>query len=354
MKDDADLRATIVSMVPNTRVAAMVPLPSGPRAQTYRADVIADGRSQTWFIKHFQEPSGHATQEFNSHERLRGVVGVTPALIASDTQNRVLIVEYLTHALDLFVALQRSADPLNVMRELGRLTARLAAATHELPSFVDDVAIRECAVLAAAWPKVETWAAEFGVPATDGMATAVAAVLDRWAHPSKACLTQGDPAPSNVAFLPDGQARLVDFEYGAQRHVLADLVQWWIRCPLPEPWFEAMVDEVKMAFVDNGIYADADAFDDDLAHVATYAALYMFTWLPIKQTVAEDPPWVGAWRARHALLSSSSRGMRASRSAPALSALADWLDTLNAALSRAWPACGDGAPDWNALVGKSG
>src|SRR4029453_7692215 len=176
----------------------MVPLPAGPRAKTYRADVIADGRSQTWFIKHFPEPSGHATQEFNSHERLRGVVGVTPTLIASDAQRRVLIVDYLTHALDLFVALQRSTDPLNVTRELGRLTARLASATRQLPSSGDDVAVRERAALAAAWPKVETWAAEFGVAKTDGMASAVAAVLDRWAHPSKASLTQGDPAPSNV------------------------------------------------------------------------------------------------------------------------------------------------------------
>ena len=104
----------------------------------------------------------------------------------------------------------------------------------------------------------------------------------------------------------------------------------------------------------NGIYADAEAFDDDLAYVATYAALYMFTWLPIDQAIAEDPAWVGAWRARHALLSSSSRGMRAARSAPALLPLADWLDALNSTLTRAWPASGDGAPNWNALVGKSG
>jgi len=354
VKDDAELRAIIVALVPNTRVAAIVPLPAGPRAQTYRADVIADGRAQTWFIKHFPEPSVHATQEFDSHDRLRGVVGVTPTLIAADPQRRVLIVEYLTHALDLFVALQRSTDPLSVTRELGRLTARLATATHQPPPSVDDVAIRECSALAAAWPKVEAWAAQLGVRGNDAVAAAVAAVLDRWAYPSKASLTQGDPAPSNVVFLPDGQGRLVDFEYGAQRHVLADLVQWWIRCPLPERWFESVVDEVRAAFVGNAIYADAEAFDDDLAYVATYAALYMFTWLPIDQTIADDPAWVGAWRARHALLSSSSRGMRAARSAPHLLPLAEWLDALNSALMRAWPASGDGAPDWNALVGKNG
>ncbi len=354
MKDDAELRATIVALVPNTRVAAIVPLPAGPRAQTYRADVIADGRSQTWFIKQFPDPSDHATQEFHSHERLRGVVGVTPTLIAADMQRRMLIVEYLSNALDLFVALQRSTDPLNVVRELGRVTARLGTATRQPPPSVDDIAIREQAALAAAWPKVEAWAGELGVATTAGMDAAIAAVLDRWAHPTKASLTQGDPAPSNVVFLADGQARLVDFEYGAQRHVLADLVQWWIRCPLPEQWFEAIVEEVRSAFIGSGIYADDEAFDDDLAHIAAYAAMYMFTWLPIKQTLAEDPPWVGGWRARHALLSSSSRGMRAARSSPQLSPLADWLGAVNGALSRAWPASGDGAPDWNALVGKRG
>ncbi len=354
MKDDAELRAIIVALVPNTRVAAIVPLPAGPRAQTYRADVIADGRSQTWFVKHFPEASDHATQEFNSYARLRGVVGVTPTLIAADSRRRVLIVEYLTHALDLFVALQRTADPLSVTRELGRLTARLTASTCQPQPSVEDVAVRERAALAAAWPNVAAWAERFGVHGNDGVGAAFAAVLDRWAYPSKASLTQGDPAPSNVVFLPDGQARLVDFEYGAQRHVLADLVQWWIRCPLPERWFEAMVDEVRAALVGNGTYTDAEAFDDDLAYVATYAALYMFTWLPIEQTIAEDPAWVGAWRARHALLSSSSRGMRAARSAPALLPLAEWLDALNSALTHAWPASGDGAPDWSALVGKSG
>ncbi len=354
MKDDAELRAAITAMVPGTRVAAVVPLPAGPRAQTHRADVIADGRSQTWFIKHFPDPSAHATQEFCSHERLRGVVGVTPALIALDTQRRILIVEYLSHAIDLFVALRRTSDALDVARELGRLTARLALSTRQLPSFVDDVAIRERAALVEAWPKVETWAEQFGVPRSEAVADAIAAVQERYAHPSKASLTQGDPAPSNVVFLPDGQARLVDFEYGAQRHVLADLVQWWIRCPLPERWFEAMVDEARHALISAGTYKDAEAFDDDLAHVASYAALYMFTWLPIKQTLSEDPPWVGGWRARHALLSSSSRGMRAARSAPVLAPLADWLGALNTALTKAWPDSGDGAPDWNALVGKSG
>ena len=277
-----------------------------------------------------------------------------PTLIAVDTQRRVLIVEYLSHAIDLFVALRRSSDALDIARELGRLMARLVLATRQLPTFVDDVAIRERAALVEAWPKVEAWAAQFGLRRSDAVAEAIAAVHDRYAHPPRASLTQGDPAPSNVVFLPDGQARLVDFEYGAQRHVLADLVQWWIRCPLPEPWFEATVDSVRAALIAAHIYVDADEFDDDLARIASYAALYMFTWLPIERALTDDPSWVGAWRVRQALLSASSRGMRAARSANALAPLADWLGQLNDALTRAWPASGDGAPDWVAIVGKSG
>jgi len=353
VKDDAELRAALAEMVPGTRVASIVSLGTGARARTHRADVIADGRSQSWVIKCFPEPSAHATQEFNSYARLRGVAGVTPALVAVDPQRRVLIVEYLSHSIDLFVALRRSTQPLDIARALGQVMARLIIATRHTPPDVDDVAIRERAALVEAWPKVDAWAGEIGVRTSDDVARAIATVEDRYAHPPKASLTQGDPAPTNVVFTPEGQARLIDFEYGAQRHVLADLAQWWIRCPLPEPWFEAIVDEVRAALIAAQIYRDADEFDDDLAHIAAYAALYMFTWLPIRPALSGDPAWVGAWRVRQALLSSSSRGMRAARAGSGLAPLAEWLAELNSAMTREWPASGDGAPDWFAIVGKN-
>lgn len=353
MKDDDELRATIPQLVPGTRVATIIRLAAGARAQTHRADVIADGRAQSWVIKYFAAPSAHATQEFNSYARLRGVGGVTPTLIALDPQRRILIVEYLPHATDLFVALRRSEEPLDVVRALGQVMARLIIATRHTPPEVDDIAIRERAALVAAWQKVEAWSATIGVRGSGDVSRAITAIEERYAHPPKASLTQGDPAPSNVMFTPDGQARLVDFEYGAQRHVLADLVQWWIRCPLPERWFEALVEEVRAALIAERIYADADEFDDDLAHIATYAALYMFTWLPIEEALTGDPAWIGAWSTRQALLSSSARGMRAARSASGLAPIAQWLCDINTALTRAWPDSGDGAPDWMSIVGKS-
>ncbi len=301
MKDDAELRTAIAEMVPGTRVASLVSLwrrnarPHPPRRRHRRRPLAILGH-QT-----LPQTSAHATQEFNSYARLRGVAGVTPAMVAADPQRRVLIVEYLSHSIDLFVALRRSADPLDVSRALGQVMARLIVATRHTPTDVDDVAIRERAALIEAWPKVDAWAAELGVRGATDVAHAIAAIEQRYAHPPKASLTQGDPAPSNVVLTPNGQARLVDFEYGAQRHVLADLAQWWIRCPLPERWFEAMVDEVRAALIAARIYADADEFDDDLAHIATYAALYMFTWLPIGPALSTDPAWVGAWRVRQAL-----------------------------------------------------
>jgi len=354
VKDDAELRAALQQMVPGTHVVTIVPLGAGARSRTHRADVIIGGRARSWVIKCFPELSTHARQEFDSYLRLRGVVGVAPGLIAVDSQRHMLVVEYLGHSVDLFVALRRSADPLAVVRALGRLMARLIVATHPSGDSTDAVAANETAALAAAWPAVETWARGIGVRGCDAVSHHIDTLRHRYAHPARASLTQGDPAPSNIVFTPDGDARLVDFEYGAQRQVLTDLVQWWIRCPLPEPWFEAMVDEMRSALLAARVYDDAEAFDDDLAAMASYAALYMFTWLPIERAKTDDPPWVGAWRVRQALLSSSARGMRAARSSAQLAPLADWLGELNSALQRLWPDSGDGTPDWIAIVGKSG
>jgi hypothetical protein len=352
VKDAAALTVALVDLVPGTQVAALVPLGSGPRARTYRADVIADGRSQSWVVKYFPDESDHSRQEFACQARLRGTVGIVPTLIAADAKRRILVVESLQPAVDLFVALRRSADPLEIMRVLGDLTARLVVATRA-PSADDAVAEQERDTLLRAWPRVDAWARSFDVGAPSGFGAAIEALGERYAHPDTASLTQGDPAPSNVVFTPDGQARLVDFEYGAQRQALADVVQWWIRCPLPEPWFEVLVDRVRDALLAAGVYRDADAFDEDLSYAATYAALYMFTWLPIGATLSDDPAWIGRWRARQALLSSSSRGARAARAAPALAPIHEWLAQLEDALRRAWPASGDGAPDWQELVGRT-
>jgi hypothetical protein len=352
VKDAAALTVALVDLVPGTQVAALVPLGSGPRARTYRADVIADGRSQSWVVKYFPDESDHSRQEFSCQARLRDTVGIVPALISADAKRRILVVESLQPAVDLFVALRRSVDPLETLRVLGDLTARLVAATRA-QTFDDGVAARERDALLAAWPRVDAWARSFGVSASSAFGSAIEELGERYASPSTASLTQGDPAPSNVVFMPDGQARLVDFEYGAQRQALSDLVQWWIRCPLPEPWFEVLVDRARDELLAAGVYRDADAFDDDLAHAAVYAALYMFTWLPIGATTSDDPAWVGRWRARQALLSSSSRGARAARAAPTLAPIHEWLANLNEALLRAWPASGDGAPDWQDLVGKT-
>ena len=352
MRDAAALTVALADIVPGTQVAALVPLGSGPRARTYRADVIADSRSQSWVVKHFADDSDHAHQEFVCQARLRGTVGIVPTLIAADPQRRILIVESLQPAVDLFVALRRSADPLATMRTLGDVTARLIAATREAPARPDEVVLRERDALVAAWPRVDAWARTFGVDAPHAFRAALHEVGSRYAQPAVSSLTQGDPAPSNVMFTADGQARLVDFEYGAQRPVLSDLAQWWIRCPLPEPWFEALVDRVRAANLADGVYRDADAFDEDLSYAATYAALYMFTWLPIGATSTDDPAWIGPWRVRQALLSSSSRGARAARASLSLAPIYEWLSRLNEALRRAWPASGDGAPDWQAIVGK--
>ncbi len=353
MNDATDPRVLITELVPGTRVASVVGRGVGLRARTFRCEVIAEGLAQSWLVKEFPRTSVHALQELDSYAQLAATTGITPPMIALDPDRRVLILQFLTHSVDLFVALRRSHDATPVMRALGELIARLIVATSGAPVGGDDVAARERAALLAGWPKVAAWASEFGVPRTLHLDRAIVAVTDCYVG-EPASLTQGDPAPSNVAFTPDGDARLVDFEYGARRHVLADLSQWWIRCPLPEPWYETLVEVVRDELLAQRVYDSADTFDDDLAHMATYAAMYMFTWLPIGPALTGDPPWVGNWRVRQALLSTCARGSRAARSGQGLEPLSEWLAQLGAALSHAWPASGDGAPDWNALVGKTG
>jgi hypothetical protein len=167
-------------------------------------------------------------------------------------------------------------------------------------------------------------------------------------------LTQGDPAPSNVLFR-DGQAALLtDFEYAAVRPALFDLAQWYVRCPLPSAWFDLLADTLAAALGTAGVYRRNRDFHRDLARQASYAALYMLTWLPIEQALTDDVPWVGDWRVRQALLSSARRGADAAAMVADLQPLAHWFGALQLALARAWPDSGNGALDWRSLVGKTG
>jgi hypothetical protein len=329
-------------------VARLTLLRHGLRADVYRADILS---GPSVLVKHFRQASEQAVRELTSCALLRDSSDVVARVVAIDEPQRIVVFEYLTGAADLFTAL-RIDEPTRVLRRLGELLGRLITSTHPL-ALADSVATQEAAALAGAWPRVDAWAAPLNVVRPARLDATLQTLLAHHARGTPRSLTQGDPAPSNVLFPAAGAALLTDFEYGAQRPVLFDLAQWFVRCPLPLPWFEVLADTVSASLRAARVYPHDPAFRIDLARQASYAALYMFTWLPIERANDADAPWVGEWSVRQALLSTAARGALAAALAPELQALADWFGALHRVLARAWPDSGSGALDWRALVGRT-
>jgi hypothetical protein len=345
----ADLAVALDRLLPESQLTNLRLLKRGVRANVWRADCA---HGERLLVKQFPGQSEHATHEIAACMRLRGSVDIVPRVIAIEADARLVVFEYIRAAQDLFQAL-RARQPAVVMNDLGGLLGRLIGATDG-PNSSDPVAAAEAAALRRAWSRVEAWANALDVVAPRGFAAALDGLLAHHVAGGPRSLTQGDPAPSNVLFR-DGQAALLtDFEYAAVRPALFDLAQWYVRCPLPSAWFELLADTLAAALGAAGLYGRNGDFRRDLARQASYAALYMFTWLPIERALTDDVPWVGDWRVRQALLSSATRGAVAAATLPELTPLAHWFGALQLALARAWPGSGSGALDWRSLVGRAG
>lgn len=345
----AELAVTLDRLLPQSQATDFKLLKRGVRANVWRADLA---RGERLLLKQFPQRSAHATQEIAACTRLRDSAAILPRVIAIEVEERLVVFEYIRAAHDLFQAL-RTHQPSEVMRDLGSLLGRLIVATQG-PNESDGVAAEEAAALRAAWIRVEAWADALNVVPPAGFAAAFDGLLAHHVGGRPRSLTQGDPAPSNVLFRDGQPALLTDFEYAAVRPALFDLAQWYVRCPLPDAWFGLLSDTLARALGAAGLYRGDGDFGRDLARQASYAALYMFTWLPIERALADDVPWVGAWRVRQALLSSATRGAATAATLPELAPLAHWFGDLRDALARAWPQSGSGALDWQPLVGKTG
>lgn len=345
----ANLAVAIDRLLPESGPTSLQLLKRGARANVWRADIAGGERL---LLKHFPERSEHAAREIAACRRLRDHADIIPHVLAIDSRQRLVVFEYVSAARDLFQAL-RADLPDPVMRNLGAVLGRLILTTHERRAS-DAVAAAEAAALRAAWFGVEAWADTLKVVAPAGFAAAFEGLLTHHVTGEPRSLTQGDPAPSNVLFRSGRPALLTDFEYAAVRPVLFDLAQWYVRCPLPDAWFGVLADTLASALGAAGLYRRDGDFGRDFARQASYAALYMFTWLPIERALADDVHWVGDWRVRQALLSSATRGAAAAATVSELTPVAHWFGALRQALARAWPDSGSGALNWRSLVGRTG
>ena len=293
--------------------------------------------------KWFDHDDEFARREIASYRQLaaRNVTSVAP-LVAIRAERRAIVLESLP-GMDLLGALATYPSG-QVMSALGDAIAELVVATAPM-DLGEGTAHRERNELEKRLPVIERRLLQFGVALNDDERATMLSCCDVPLVPPIA-LTQGDPAPSNVLFEP-GRAWLVDFEYGAPRHALFDLAQWFIRCPLPPACFAVLRERIRMRLVGAGVFASTREFDGALARSCTHAALYMTSWLPIDAAFDCDRPWGGGdWTVRAALTCTAHRMADATASGP----LVDVFERLRVSLVERWPEAGTGEIDWQRLV----
>ena len=188
------------------------------------------------------------------------------------------------------------------------------------------------------------------VAISPGGRSALTRIVTAWyADRGALTLTHGDPAPSNVLFLPEGgEARLVDFEYGAARHPAYDLAAWDVLCPLPNEFVQGLTREYAAARAALGWPVSTD--DDSYVAVVAYRALALLAWLP-REARERDCPWVDAWSARQAVLSTLDRLAVRCTGDTALHTLAEAAREASARWRRSWPDVTEVLPPWPALRG---
>jgi hypothetical protein len=113
--------------------------------------------------------------------------------------------------------------------------------------------------------------------------------------------THGDMAPSNNHYrtaLP----RLLDFEYGAFRHALYDVIFWRIICPFPAA-IALRMDDIYRRAVASAIpeAARESTFYSALARLCAYDLCINLTW-HFQHAIEHDRPWAGDFTVRQALL----------------------------------------------------
>jgi hypothetical protein len=290
--------------------------------------------------------------------------GAAPLLYAGDPVEGLLVLEDLGLGGSLEDALQ-GRDPARLdalLADMGRCMARLQRATlGREPDFV-----RRCAVLPGFDPQARkaeathwrattrqlAWFAVLGSEPPSGFEIALERIAADYAEPDGLlAFSHGDPAPSNNR-AAGGGLRLIDFEYGAFRHLFYDLSAWAMLCPLPEPQLQLLRGAFLRELGDAcPALLDPPALRDAWATMCTYRGLAVLSWLPLS-TLQTDRPWVGAWSARAAALCVCARLREQAAATPALAPVAEAADALERHLRACWPEQpADTRPPWPVFAG---
>lgn len=292
---------------------------------------------------------------------IEGMQKVAPRIVGASDSGRVFLMEDLGPARSLDKVLAKGDEMVTVqhLMALARQMARLVVATlgqgeekfamirRQYPGYLEVGREAEVMNWRAGLSRLESLADRLGLRIPRPAALCVQQLGQTYAEaPGALAFSHGDPAPTNNHIGEDGRVRLIDFEYGAYRHFYYDLTGWFILCPLPLRWVDTMVTAFRTELA-----LSLPEVANPLWHarqwsaISAYRGIAMLTWIS-ESAVEEDRPWVGAWSARSAMISTSLRLHQATASVPELAPFAEFSQALGDSLQSRWPELGKGEIKW--------
>lgn len=308
--------AALRDEVGHTELSAPALLKESHRSRTVRCQAVsALYKPRSVIIKQILDDPACGYSDWASHRFLTGLPaakGLAPRFLAGNESAGVFVLEDLgagTNLDGLFVS-SEDGDVLPALESLGSVMATLHAVTapefgafeslrRSLPGAMDTGRHREAVKWLHAREKWQAWFEALGIEPPDGFDRGVKWLAELYARPGQwLAFTHGDPAPTNHLFR-DEKAVLLDFEYGAFRHLLYDATAWHVLCPLPERWMGAFKKSFRRTLLDDRPELGAE-FEAQWSALCLYRAFAILSWLPTSVLEA-DQPWVGDWSARQAL-----------------------------------------------------
>lgn len=290
--------------------------------------------------------------------------GLSPAFLAGDVHQHVYILEDLGGSRSLADVLgePEPAQALRTLRLLASKSAQLSIAGygHEtkwnqlrgtLPGATETGRHTEIRRWREALPRALTWFETAGIPVSPEILDVLECIQMEFEEPGNLLsFTHGDPAPTNNHIAENGEVRLLDFEYGAYRHVLYDLTAWDTLCPLPRAAVTEMIEAFRAtAMPAFPLLGDETLFQTAYAKICAYRAMAILSWIPT-DILNANRPWVDeGWTARHAVLAAVDRLVFTTRSISYLAPLTNAAMRLFNDLSRQWPEVVPMHTRWTAL-----
>lgn len=326
----------------------------GDRNMVFRA-VAADGSgaAPTLIVKIAVGDPALAESDVRCMQSLTGTGVVPDVVLESEVQRGYLVTDAGDDTLQRVLEEGTAGDVTDAVHRMARVYARLHVEGRSLVGKTEALRESELTRELVPWMDgIEHALSWLRLDAGDARCRrALARITSAWyASRRILTLTHGDPAPSNVLLTPDGEARLVDFEYGSPRHPSYDLSVWDSLCPLPLELVDAHLETYAAARAELGWPVD-ESEASDYASLVAYRALAMLSWLP-QSARSTDESWVETWSVRHAVIAVLERlAVRGAVDAD-IAPLAERAQE-NAQRWRArWPEVGEALPSWPALRGE--